>query len=181
MSLKFRITSSAVAIAATLTSCAVGPDYAGAPQFAPASISRGAFRSETKNQAAQYPVAAWWEDVRDPDLTKAIQTAFVRSPNVDTGLARLRQARAQLLASRAQLALQVANSSSALRARVGLGDMSDANDALSQAASGLGIATVPTIPDHLTTNLYNVGFDASWEIDIFGGRRRAVEGSIAQT
>jgi outer membrane protein TolC len=37
------------------------------------------------------------------------------------------------------------------------------------------------IPKHYYFNLFSVGFDALWELDIFGGTRRAVESSRAQT
>ena len=40
----------------------------------------------------------------------------------------------------------------------------------------------PTLPpgSALDYNLYNAGFDAAWEIDIFGGARRAVEAANAE-
>ena len=33
----------------------------------------------------------------------------------------------------------------------------------------------------MTTNLYQVGFDAVWEIDVFGANRRAIEAADATT
>ena len=172
--------STCAAVIAALTSCTVGPDYAGPPDIAPVSMTRRSFKDGSTAKALEYPVSEWWTGVRDPDLTKAIQTALARSPNVDIGVARLRQARAQLMGSRAALLPQVSNSSAALRTRLGLGDTSEANQALSAAGSAVGVSSFPALPDHLTTNLYSVSFDASWEIDIFGGRRRAVEGAVAQ-
>lgn len=139
-----------------------------------------AVRSGVARNSRPSPATEWWLDVNDPDLTKAIQTALSRSPNVEIGLARLRQARAQLLGSKAELLPKVSNSSAVLRTRLGLGDMTETNEALTSAGTALGVPAVPTIPDHLTTSLYSVSFDASWEIDIFGGRRRAVQSSVAQ-
>ena len=43
-------------------------------------------------------------------------------------------------------------------------------------ASPLGEGGLPGV----TTNLYQAGFDASWELDLFGGRRRALESATAQ-
>jgi NodT family efflux transporter outer membrane factor (OMF) lipoprotein len=43
-------------------------------------------------------------------------------------------------------------------------------------ASPLGEGGLPGV----TTNLYQAGFDASWEIDLFGGKRRALESATAQ-
>ena len=43
------------------------------------------------------------------------------------------------------------------------------------AASPFGLGGLPGV----TTNLYQVGFDASWEIDVFGGTRRAIEAAEA--
>src|SRR5205823_6772575 len=43
------------------------------------------------------------------------------------------------------------------------------------AASPFGQGGVPGV----TTNLYLAGFDASWDIDLFGGTRRAIEAADA--
>lgn len=53
-------------------------------------------------------------------------------------------------------------------------------DAPSSAAGGAGGSPFGQggFPG-VTTNLYQVGFDASWELDIFGGTRRAIEAANA--
>ncbi|MEE7561502.1 TolC family protein, partial [Xanthomonas sp. Kuri4-2] len=51
----------------------------------------------------------------------------------------------------------------------------DGNPATVQALNGIGSNL-----DLDRTELYNVGFDASWEIDLFGRRRRAIEQAVAE-
>ena len=56
------------------------------------------------------------------------------------------------------------------------GNASVANNAFNDQLSPLGKGGLPGA----TTELYQAGFDASWEIDVFGGKRRAVEAAAAQ-
>ena len=47
----------------------------------------------------------------------------------------------------------------------------------------MGINTFPPVAGFgipLDYNLYNAGFDAAWELDVFGGTRRAVEAANAE-
>jgi multidrug efflux system outer membrane protein len=56
------------------------------------------------------------------------------------------------------------------------GNGSVANNTFNNQLSPLGKGGLPGV----TTELYQAGFDASWEIDVFGGKRRAVEAATAQ-
>src|SRR6201999_4042361 len=55
--------------------------------------------------------------------------------------------------------------------------------AASPAASGSTGSTsgAPSKPPSKNMQLYSLGFDASWELDIFGGVRRGVEAAEAST
>lgn len=48
----------------------------------------------------------------------------------------------------------------------------------SRSRRSMGISTIPPSAK-LERNLYQAGFDASWEIDLFGGKRRAIEAARA--
>jgi len=148
-----------------LSACSVGPDYKGpSSSHSPASFRRV---GTIPTDSAQPPAAHWWTPLNDPELTHLIETAFQNSPNVRAAQARLRQARAVI---REQQRKELPSSSATaayLKARTpDLGSLTG-ND--SNGGGG-----------HSTLSLYDVGFDATWELDIFGGTRRSIEAARAQ-
>lgn len=160
-----RVTPPILLIAAVLAGCrTVGPDYAGPPAAPP-----GAAFARAGDLAAPLPDAApapWWTAMGDPVLDTLERRALRANPNLDVARARLRQARAALNGARAN---RLPNgTASALAAHAHLPPIG--------AKPGGGLR----VPSSL--NLYNVGFDATWEIDLFGGQRRALEaaGAAAQ-
>lgn len=181
-----------LAAAATLAGCTVGPNYAGAPNVAPVASAASTFqRANAAPVDAATPPARWWDTMGDPMLARLIDDAFAASPTLKQAQARILEARAMLAQQRANLAPNGTVSGSYTAARLPLGDTSkvenEINSAIDRAAnvaqqSGV---TVPTsdvsIPDHLDLDLYSVGFDALWEVDLFGGRRRGVEAARART
>jgi NodT family efflux transporter outer membrane factor (OMF) lipoprotein len=143
---------------ATLTACTVGPNYRGAPQVAPNAAQARTFVRSPKDIASTSPsAAAWWQGLGDAQLTQLIENALAHNPDIRAAQARLRESRAGLSERR--------------------------RDALPK-----GSASVAYISAHLPSSsvdigsigLYNVGFDATWEIDPFGGTRRAVESASAE-
>jgi NodT family efflux transporter outer membrane factor (OMF) lipoprotein len=101
--------------------------------------------------------AQWWKQFNDPGLTEMVQRALNNNHELKTAVARVRQARAQLARTRAAYGPTVDLSGSINRSESSANGMSDIG----------------------TTTLYSTGFDAVWEIDIFGGTRRAVEAALA--
>lgn len=132
-----------------LAGCAVGPDYVRQDPAAPANWSD---TTGTRISAQQQDISQWWQKLNDPLLNELITTALRNSPDI-------RSARAKLLESRARLNLSDANF------------MPKLNGALGADRSKTGSAS--------PANQFNAGFDASWEIDLFGGLRRASEAAEA--
>ncbi|WP_336278584.1 efflux transporter outer membrane subunit [Bartonella sp. CB175] len=93
-------------------------------------------------------LAEWWRCLNDPILNELIQYAVSGNNDVAVAKARVREARASLGQTVGYLSPSVASSISGTRSS-GRSDTS-----FSQ---------------------YNSGFDASWELDFFGGHKRAVE------
>ena len=162
-------------VALILAGCTVGPDYHGAPAVIPTDK---AFVRGDGSSAATAPTAQWWTALGDAQLNHLIEETLASNPGVDVARARVREARANL---RLQTAtglpttdasaayLRTANISSLLGADSGgsgSGSSGNSNSG-APASSGGGM------------NLYVVGFDATWELDFFGGNRRAVEGASA--
>ena len=149
----------ASALAATLGACAaVGPDYAGAPPVAADAAKAPRFARDTVATAPAAPAtAAWWRSLDDATLDGLVEQALRSSPTLHAAEARLRAARASL------------NEQEAKRRPSG-----------SASALGLGLWQAPGTDESSSAHLYSLGFDASWELDLFGGTRRAVESASAQ-
>lgn len=97
-------------------------------------------------------ISRWWQRLNDPLLTELIEEALRNSPD-------MRSAQAKLRESRARIDLADANRSPTIK-----GSLSG-----SKSKSGTNPAS----------DLFKGGFDASWEPDIFGGQRRALEAANA--
>jgi multidrug efflux system outer membrane protein len=145
--------------AALLSGCTVGPNYKDAPQI----IDPGASFVRATGARQTEPVSRWWTQLNDPLLDTLIDSALQASPTVDSATARLREARAALASERAKELPNSGASAAYLRAH---GLTSALGAAPAGGASG-------------DTNVYAIGFDATWEIDLFGAHRRAVEGAAA--
>jgi outer membrane protein, multidrug efflux system len=147
-------------IALILTGCTVGPDYHGAPVAAPTDKSFVRADASTPGVA---PIAQWWTTLGDPELNHLIEETLATNPGIDVARARVREARANL---RLQTATGLP-STGTTAAVLSTGNVNSLLGGGSSSSSGGAL------------NLYAVGFDATWELDFFGGNRRAVEGASA--
>jgi NodT family efflux transporter outer membrane factor (OMF) lipoprotein len=105
----------------------------------------------------------WWTGLGDPILEDLIRRAQESNLGLREALARIGEARAVLGVASGQY-WPGADASGAVSRQ----DLSD-NSALGQALPGT----------FDPTSLYDVGIDASWEIDVFGRIRRSVESAGA--
>jgi NodT family efflux transporter outer membrane factor (OMF) lipoprotein len=116
----------------------------------------------------------------DPDLTRCIELALEANPDLKAARARILQSRAMLAQQRAGLYPDGYGTAAAARASVPTQQLSDLESRLSQVAPATANTPV-NIPRHYYFNLFSVGFDALWELDLFGGTRRGIESARAQT
>ncbi len=146
-------------LTALLAGCApVGPDYHPPRPELPAAWS-GAGAGGTAN-AGTAALETWWTLFDDPRLNGLIQRAIAANPDLKIAVARIQQARAQYRIATAALAPAVDVSGTYARTR------------RSENAGGSNAGT--------TQDLYQAGFDAGWELDIFGAARRSVEAAGAR-
>lgn len=146
--------------------CTVGPDYKPPAMQAPA-----AWAEEADNApAADGP---WWRSFHDPVLDSLIERAVQSNTDLRVALARVREARAQRGIVSAALFPHVDASGSYSNSRF------SENGFLQGLGGGPGGGLPGAIAPGQQINLYQVGLDASWEIDVFGGRRREVEAADA--
>jgi NodT family efflux transporter outer membrane factor (OMF) lipoprotein len=147
-----------VAGAAAVSGCTLGPNYRGAPTVAPIAAHAGSFNRAPKDVTAAVPAAAaWWKSLDDPQLDRLIEAALADSPDIRAAQARLRQSRAELHGQQSKELPTTSASAAYLHAHL--------------PSSTLNIGSA---------SLYDVGFDATWEVDLFGGTRRAIEAASAE-
>lgn len=156
----YRVALSAAPLAAS--GCMVGPNYEPPQTELPA-----AYREAADGQAQPTTFAAagpteirWWRHLGDPRLTDLVEKAVTANYGVAVAEARLREARAARQVAQSLLYPQVGLGASALRFR--------GSEATFQ---GVGL--------DLEDSLFQIGFDASWVVDVFGGTRRGVEAARA--
>jgi len=144
--------------------CAVGPDYHRPPAHAPVSWSSPMANGLTNTATAD---STWWKSFNDSELNSLIQRAAQSNLDLRVAEARLRRARAVRERSAADFMPAVDASASYAR------QLQSENQPL------IGALPLPAnFP--FEYNVYQAGFDASWEIDLFGGKRRALEAATAE-
>jgi multidrug efflux system outer membrane protein len=145
-----------VLVAALLLSgCAVGPDYK-----RPAVEAPSTFRFEIKESSA-VANTAWWQQFDDPMLNQLITIALAENKDVKIAAARIDQFLGQYASTRSLLFPQVGASLAGQRQRV------------PEVERGPGTTIEPVL------ETYNAALSLSWEIDIFGKRRRQTEAARA--
>jgi NodT family efflux transporter outer membrane factor (OMF) lipoprotein len=136
-----------------LSGCfAVGPDYKTPDRSAPADWSQSLLGGVTAAVPDAEALALWWSALGDPDLSNLIERATAGNLDLKTAQARVREARARRGIAQA-----------------GLFPTLDAGGSATRTGGG------EQIGGGETRELYRLGFDASWELDIFGRVRRSVE------
>jgi NodT family efflux transporter outer membrane factor (OMF) lipoprotein len=128
--------------------------------------SPGADAGVTNEEA----LARWWLALDDPILTSLIKRAAESNLDLKLASERLLEARAARRLSRSDLFPTVEGGSSAQRIRGGF----------NQGIIHVGGNGSPGLISAFETNVFQLGFDASWELDFFGGKRRALEAATAQ-
>ncbi len=144
-----------------LTACAaVGPDYQ-----APSVDSGEGWSLPLANASSHADLSNWWAGLNDPVLDRLIATALAQNLDLQQAAAKIDEARA-------------------LRDRVAGGRLPAVGAGASinrrrQSENGpLPIDSMPGVD--ATQTIYDAGFDAAWELDLFGARQRALEGADAR-
>jgi multidrug efflux system outer membrane protein len=149
------------------TGCSVGPNYKKPEVSIPAGWSE---RLENGVSTRAAELARWWTTFNDPLLNSLVARAVQANLDLRLSEARIREARAVrgVTASGAWPAVDVSGSYTRSRA---------SENAFSSPSQGVGGSFSP-VGDG-PQDLFRSGFDASWEIDVFGGVRRSVEAADA--
>ena len=132
-----------------LSGCTVGPNYVAPALNVPSKWV--ATPGSPKTTAVKNASNTWWKAFHDPVLNQLIETSVTNNLDLKISKARILQARANELNAFAQLFPEL---------------------------EGAGIAT-RIQPGFISLNkqfdLSQIYFDASWELDLFGGKRRKLQ------
>jgi len=143
--------------------CMVGPDYRRPDVVTPPSFGElaptapAAGRSDAVEGGTP---TAWWTTFDDQLLTSLIQRTAQANLTLQQAVARVREARASRRITAANLWPQAEATGSYTRERT--------------SKNGLSLGGAGKV-----FNVFQAGFDANWEVDVFGGNRRAVEAADA--
>lgn len=139
--------------------CTVGPDYA-KPEAAVENKWINQSDARVKQQEAK--IGDWWKVFKDPDLDRLVAEA--RRQNLTLQLAGVR-----ILEARAQLGIATGNE---------YPQVQQLNGDLSYQQISKNAPNTPSFTDRNFGSV-GIGFDAGWELDLWGKFRRGVESSLA--
>jgi NodT family efflux transporter outer membrane factor (OMF) lipoprotein len=152
-----------LAVLLALAGCAVGPDYRPPQTVTPDewhALDAGTAAAPTADPAV---LADWWKTLEDPILDRLIEQALANNKTA-------KQAYASVVEARARRGIAAADFWPSLGAFAG-GSRTNSDARVSDPDVGVSGGN---------DEIYNAGLDSGWELDLFGGQRRALEAASAQ-
>lgn len=147
---------------ALVTGCAVGPDYQRpALPGQTAHVTVGADQPPTVASTATDPATPWWRSAGDPVLTELVERALANNRDLRGALARIDESRALRRETRSAF-LPSGSVSAGYRRQL---DSTVFFNGVSREARD--------------QDIFDLGLDASWELDLFGRVRRSLEAGDA--
>jgi NodT family efflux transporter outer membrane factor (OMF) lipoprotein len=181
-----------IAAALLLAGCTVGPNFtrpdAKLPNAWCADHCQAA--QATPSHTAVAPInTAWWTSFNDPELVKLEQRVADENLDLKVASLRLAESRAERSITAADQYPSINGNASAVRERASANGVTSVAGALTQSTNagtaangtGSGIANFKSggKSSDAPFNLFQAGFDASWEVDLWGRVRREVEAADA--
>jgi len=159
-----------------LGGCVVGPDYSGPPELGRATPQPAFVRQAPGATSDQPAVATWWTTLQDPVLDELERRALASNPSLEAAQARVRQARASVRQERANLFPTVGAQATSV-----IADLPGIDLQSNQGSGTAPLAPTPPPEQDADTSLqfFNLGLNASWEIDLAGGQVRRIEAANA--
>lgn len=152
-------------LAAALAACTVGPDF-----HPPKVAAPGVWGPERTDVPSRTVAAAvdpdWWESFNDPELTSLVHRLAAQNIGLQAAMERILQAQSQRVIAQSR----------------GLPQINEQSHYLHERLSPRGFASLiePAPGQGLEYDDWQNGLSGSWELDLFGRVRRAVEASNAQ-
>ena len=161
-----------------VSGCTVGPDYK--PPIVPvpkqwSEAAKDSHKPVLSKDEEGLPLPArqdqWWKTFNDPVLNRLITDAIAANLDLKQALVRVKEARAQRWATITAGLPSITGKSNVSR-RFNNTTATSQTGGTSSAGGGFGIG-------NQVINIFQLGFDAQWEVDFFGGERRAIEAADA--
>jgi NodT family efflux transporter outer membrane factor (OMF) lipoprotein len=157
----------ALALGASVTGCAVGPNYQRASIKLQPYHNAPSIETRTASLPAP-PLDKWWTGFHDPELTRIVKRALNENLDLAAAMTRVQQARAAARGAGAQ--------------RLPSGDLYASTTTLYQSTESMTGRLASHLPGYSRTqNYYDLGLIASWETDLFGGLKRGAEAATAES
>lgn len=167
MPASFTLRIGALACLSALAACTLGPDFRrpGTPALAPIFASAAGPAAAITSNTVEQPVdPSWWTLFNDATLVELEREALAANLDLQAAAARLAQSRAALQVSGASLLPSVS------------AGLSDTRQRASEQGTNALAGQTASSPFSLT----QAGFDAGWELDLWGRARRQREAAAAQ-
>ncbi len=166
------------AAALALAGCAVGPNYSAPAVAMPPGFAHA---SPPGAAAGGVEVAQWWKNFHDPRLDALIARGLADNPDIAIAASRVRQARLQEIVARSSgrpnVGADISGSRVDFSRNAGFSSLARQFSGGANGGAGSGNGGIALPGGGITT--YAIGFDASWELDLFGGARRGAESARA--
>jgi NodT family efflux transporter outer membrane factor (OMF) lipoprotein len=148
-----------------MSGCAVGPDYVPPTAAVPTSFGKSSLTGAYPKAPTPPDFVRWWQVLHDRQLNRLLEQAVVSNPDLEIALTRVQEARTQEIVVLGAMLPTVAGSAGIA---TGTGtDLSKGRVAQSIRAgdSSSGLKSISRM----------AGFDAGWELDLFGKYQRLLE------
>jgi len=154
-----------IGAAVWLSGCAVGPDYELPTVAIPKLFGRASLTPAAAGPPAATDFVRWWKILHDRQLNALIDRAVASNPDLEIALAKVQEARTQQIVVLGAMLPTVAGS-----ATIATGTGTDLSkgriaQSIDAGANTTGLKSISRI----------AGFDAGWELDLFGKYRRLLE------
>ena len=156
----------ALALGASVSGCAVGPNYQRPPVKLQPFHNAPSIEARTASLPAP-PLDQWWTGFHDPELTRIVRRALDENLDLAAAMTRVEQADAAAREAGAQ--------------RLPSGNLNASTTTLRQSTESETGRLATNLPGYSRNqNYYDLGFVASWETDLFGGLKRGAEAASAE-
>lgn len=135
-----------------LSGCAPGPDY-----HEPKMSMPKKFLEQRDDDSAVVSLRNWWKTFHDDNLNAVVRQAIESNFDLKIALEKIEQARAYYRIKKADLFPEIDMTAGAVRYRI--------------SQNAVKAITDSFVPQD-AFNIFQIGFDAVWEIDVFGRLRR---------
>lgn len=153
---------------ALLAACTVGPEFKPAPP--PATGAGYGSDGGARAALAEGPGASWWKSFGSPQLNELVGRALTHNHSLAASLATLERSRQRIAAVAGRRLPQVDSQARVEQQKVNL-----------QAFGFDGLAGAGLAIENPEFDLYTVGGGISYDLDLFGRNRRALEQAVAES